>query len=286
MRNILRFLMRYSAILLFVVLESFSLYLLFNFNNFQQSTFFSTANRLNGYLYSLQENVTVYFNLKPNNEALLKENNRLLLEVASLKSNLAHYTDTTKIPLLRMKAADEYTLIPARVIQNSVTHLRNYVTLNAGSKAGISVGMGVADADGIIGVVSMVSKNYAIVIPVLHNKQRFSCKLKQTSVLGSLAWDGVDRRYAYLEEVPPYVRVKKGDTVVTNGLSAIFPEGIMVGTVENIATSSDANYLRLKVRLSTRFDAISNVRVIRYTHRKELIELEDKLDNSDKEVLK
>lgn len=284
MRNIFRFLARFSTILLLLLMESVSFYLLFNYNNFQQSTFFSTANRFNGYLYSLQESITGYFYLKSNNESLLKENNRLQVELVSLETALRNYTDSTKIPLLRMKEADEFTLIPARVIQNSVTHLKNYITLNVGEMEGIKPEMGIANSDGIVGVVSMVSKHYSVVISVLHKDQKFSSKLKNSNAMGSLTWDGVDRRFAYLEEIPPYVSVSKGDTVVTSGSSTIFPEGIMVGTVEDYNTSDDANYLKLKVRLSTRFDALSNVRVIRYKHKAELNSLAGVLNSNEKEV--
>jgi rod shape-determining protein MreC len=134
--------------------------------------------------------------------------------------------------------------------------------------------MGVASADGIVGVISLVTDHYSVVIPVLNRDQRFSCKLKNLNATGSLAWDGFDRRFAYLEEIPPYISVAKGDTIVTSGFSAVFPEGIMVGTVDDYKVSDDANYLRLKIRLATRFDALSNVRVVRYKHRDELKKLE------------
>jgi rod shape-determining protein MreC len=274
MRNILRFLARYSTLLLFVFLQAVSLYLLFNFNNYQQSAFFSTANRLNGWMYTIQESVYGYFNLRENNESLLRHNNELELKLARLESALRTYTDSTRIPLLRMKAAEEFSLIPARVIQNSVTHFRNYITLNVGAADGVKPEMGVAGADGIVGVISLVTDHYSVVIPVLNRDQRFSCKLKNLNATGSLAWDGFDRRFAFLEEIPPYIAVAKGDTVVTSGFSAVFPEGIMVGTVDDYKVSDDANYLRLKIRLATRFDALSNVRVVRYVHREELKKLE------------
>lgn len=274
MRNILRFLAKYSTILFFVLMQGVSLYLLFNYNNFQQSALFSTANRLNGWLFTIEESVYGYFNLRVNNEGLLRQNNELELRIAHLESALREYTDSTKIPLLRMKESEEFSLIPARVIQNSVTHYKNYITLNVGEADGIKPEMGVANADGIVGVVSLVTNHYAVVIPVLHRDQRFSCKLKNINASGSLAWDGFDRRFAYLEEIPPYIAVTKGDTVVTSGFSAVFPEGLMVGTVEDYKVSDDANYLRLKIRLATRFDALSNVRVIRYKHRAELKQLE------------
>jgi rod shape-determining protein MreC len=270
---------------MFFILESFSLYLLFNFNDFQQSAFFSTANRFNGYLFKAQESVYGYFNLKSNNEALLKENNELQLKLARMESSLRRFTDSTQIPLLRMKASEEFTLIPARVIQNTVTHYRNYITLNVGSKDGVRPEMGVSSAEGIVGVVSMVSDHYSVVIPVLHKDQRFTCELKNSHTMGSLVWDGFDRRIAYLEGIPTYQSVSDGDTVVTSENSSIFPQGIMVGVVEDYRINEDANDLRLKVRLATRFDALSNVRVIRYVYRGEQKQLEEQQKEQEKEVI-
>jgi len=275
MQNFFRFIEKYSAFLLFILLQSCALYLLFNYNSFHQGALFSTSNWINGSLYSAEESVTGYFHLRENNEALLKQNNELELEIARLKSGLLHYTDTSGIALTRMKAADEFSLIPGRVIQNSVSHLRNYVTLNIGKRDGVVPEMGVANAQGIVGVVSEVSDHFSVVIPVLNPQIRFSCKLKKLNASGSLVWDGEDRRFAYLEEIPPYVSVSKGDTIVTSGFSAIFPEGIMVGTVDEYEIGEDANFLKLKVRLSTRFDALSNVRVIRYKYRQELKKVEE-----------
>lgn len=273
MRNIIRFVAKFSTFLLFILLQMCALYLLFNYNSFQQSTFFSTSNRINGILFSAQESVTGYFHLRENNASLQKQNNELELRIASLKSALINYTDSSGIALLRMKDSEEFSLISARVIQNSVSHTRNYVTLNVGKLDGVLPEMGVANSDGIVGVISIVSDHYSVVIPVLNPEMRFSCKLKKTDASGSLVWDGTDRRYAYLEEIPPYVAVAKGDTITTSGFSAIFPEGLMVGTVEEYGIDDDANFLKIKVRLSTKFDAISNVRVINYKHRYEFKQL-------------
>ena len=276
MQNFFRFIAKYSTFLLFVILQSCALYMLLNYNSFQQGVLFSSSNRVNGMLYSVEESVTGYFHLKENNASLLEENDKLQLKIAKLESAILQYTDTSGIALLRMKESEEFSLIPGRVIHNSVSHLRNFLTLNIGKKDGVLPEMGVANADGIVGVVSQVSDHYSVVIPVLNPQiVRFSCKLKSLNASGSLVWDGVDRRYAYLEEIPPYVSVSKGDTVVTSGFSAIFPEGIMVGTVEEYEIGEDANFLKLKVRLSTRFDALSNVRVIRYKLREELKAVEE-----------
>ena len=162
MRNILRFLAKYSTVLFFVLMQGASLYLLFNYNNFQQSALFSTANRLNGWMYTIQESVYGYFDLRENNESLLRQNIDLELRLAHLESALRTYTDSTKIHLLRMKEAEEFSLIPARVIQNSVTHYRNYITLNVGKLDGVKPEMGVANSDGIVGVISLVTNHYSV----------------------------------------------------------------------------------------------------------------------------
>jgi len=275
MLNIFRFIAKYSTFLLFIILQACALYLLFNNNSFQQSALFSSANRINGFLFTAEESVTQYFHLRDNNDALLKQNCELELKIARLQSALLQYTDTSGIALLRMKESEEFSLIRGRVIKNSVSHLLNFVTLNIGKLDGVLPEMGVANAQGIVGVVSKVSDNYSVVIPVLNPQIRFSCKLKKLNASGSLVWDGADRRFAYLEEIPPYVTVSKGDTVVTSGFSAIFPEGIMVGTVEEYDVGDDANFLKLKIRLSTKFDALSNIRVIRYKHREEVKKVEE-----------
>lgn len=274
MQNFLRFVSKFGSLLLFILLQGFAFYLLFSSNSFQHSVFLSSANKFSGKVYAIQESLSSYFYLRDDNEILLRDNIILQQEIARLKSGFSQLSDSSEIALLRFKEANEYRLIPARVINSSVTHTRNYITLDVGKKEGVYPEMGVANTDGIIGVVSQVSEHYSVVIPVLNPEVRFSCKLKKSNTSGSLVWDENDRRFAMMEEVPPYVSVSKGDTIVTSGFSAIFPEGIMVGTVDYYEIGDDANYLRLKVRLSVRFDAVSNVSVIDYKYRDEMKELE------------
>lgn len=271
MQNLIRFLTKSGTFLLFVLLQGISIYLLVTGNRFQQSVVFSSANQVAGKIYEWRESLTVFFSLKSNNEALMRENNDLLVRIHTLEEALSLYSDDSTIPLIQPNPAESFRLIPARVHHYSTAHLKNFITLNVGSKDGVQPEMGVANADGIVGVVSRVSDHYSVVIPVINPQiVRFSCKLKSSNTNGSLVWDGVDKRFAFLEEVPPYVPVSKGDTVVTSGYSDIFPEGIAVGIVEDYYLGAHAKFLHVKVRLSVKFDALSNVRVIDYIHQKEM----------------
>ena len=62
--------------------------------------------------------------------------------------------------------------------------------------------------------------------------------------------------------MPKHLTYHKGDTIVTSGYSAVFPEGIIVGTVEGLARGMSDSFVSLRVRLTTNFSQLSNVRVI------------------------
>ena len=75
--------------------------------------------------------------------------------------------------------------------------------------------------------------------------------------------------FRILNVVRPDVKFEKGDTVVTSGYSAVFPEGIPVGIVEEINDSEDGLFFELRVRLSTDFSKINDVRIINDRFREE-----------------
>jgi len=73
-----------------------------------------------------------------------------------------------------------YSFVTADVVNNSVTHLSNYITVNKGRKDGVEPDMGVVSERGVVGIVSTVSDHFSVVIPLLNPKFKLSCK-----VLGS-----------------------------------------------------------------------------------------------------
>ena len=111
-------------------------------------------------------------------------------------------------------------------------------------------------------------------LSLLNQRWSVSAKLKKNDFFGSLAWDGLDYRYANLLEIPFHVDVEVGDTVVTSGYSSIFPEGIMIGTVQSFEQPKGENYYDISVKLSTNFKALSYVEVIENKGKSEMDELE------------
>lgn len=74
--------------------------------------------------------------------------------------------------------------------------------------------------------------------------------------------------------MPKHAEFNKGDTIVTSGYSAIFPSGLIVGTIEEFYNGRDDNFYSLKIRLATSFQTLQHVRVIRNFRQEEQINLE------------
>lgn len=277
MRNLLDFLLKYNHWFLFILLEVISFVLLFRFNHYQHSVYFSSANAVAGKVYEVSGGITSYFHLKSVNEDLLDRIMELEQQNHNLEDALGrHLSDSTELNSIRNLPNTDYQVFKARVINNSLNLVDNYITLNRGSKDGIRPEMGVVDGNGVLGIVYDTSSHYSRVISVLNSKSSISCKIVGSEYFGYLKWEYGDSRYAYLKDLPRHAEFNLGDTVVTSGYSTVFPEGIMIGTVDDMADSNDGLSYLLKVKLATDFGKVSEVRVIARTGQHEQKELEQK----------
>ncbi len=198
------------------------------------------------------------------------------LEVENLSRQLAEYEkDTTAITRLRTEVLQNYRIVDAHVVNNSVTRANNFITLDKGSADGIQPEMGVVCGNGIVGIVYLTAPHHSIVLPVLNAKSNISCKINRTSYFGILNWDGNSSRYAYLKDLPRHSEFALGDTIVTSGHSSVFPVGIPVGTVDDMSDSHDGLSYLLKVRLFTDFARLNDVQVIAPLNYGEQAALED-----------
>lgn len=274
MRNLLEFLAKYNHWFVFLILEVVSMVLLFQYNSYQGSAWFSSANAVTGKLYEWDANVETFFSLTKVNQELTQRNAYLEQEVQKLSDSLVSATKDSSIyhrdqfALLR-----NYRLIPAKVVANSIDKPGNLMTIDKGSADGIHKDMGVISGTGVVGIVYLVAEHYAIVIPVLNTKSNISCMIQNRGYFGYLRWKGGVSDLAYLEEVPRHAHFKLGDYVVTSGYSAVFPPGVRVGRILHVFNSADGLSYRVQLRLSTDFARLRDVCVIDDTAMKERLEI-------------
>ena len=264
MKNLLAFIANYYHWLMFLLLETASGVMLFQYNNYQGSVWFTTANAAVGKVYEWDAAIRSFFSLTRVNEELTLRNFYLERQVSQLRRLYGDMTrDTTVLERQELEFLSQYRLIPAKVVANTIDMRNNLITIDRGETDGVERDMGVACGNGVVGVVYLTSAHYAVVIPVLNvTSSRISCAIRGRGYFGYLQWYGGDPSVAYVEDIPRHARFKRGDWVETSGYSAIFPPGILVGKIEKIYNSTDGLSYRLKVRLSTDFACLRDVAVI------------------------
>ncbi len=248
---------------LFILLEVISGFLIFQYNSYQGSVWFSQANTMVARAMAWEADALAYINLPKENAMLVRENLTLQHNLNIMRRKLADAkVDTSWTQSLQSQALSGQHLLKARVIANSVHSKDNYLTIDAGSAQGVKPEMGVVSGTGLVGIVKQVTSRHALVLSVLHSQSSISCKIRGTDYFGYLRWRGGNPLMASLDDVPRHAKVKVGDTVETSGFSSIFPEGLFVGKVIRVHDSADGMNYQLDIQLSTDLACIRHVNVI------------------------
>lgn len=268
---LLEFIRKYYYVLLFLVLEGVSFLLLFRFNNYQGSVWFSAANSAVAEVNRRYSDVMSYLDLKEVNRHLTDENLRLQLEADRLREALYETArDTSHTERVVRRLLENYRLVPAEVVSNSKERADNYLVIDRGTADGVAPEMGVVGGGGAVGIVYLAGPHHSLVIPLTNKKSSVSCRVRGQRYFGYLQWDGRNMRVASLDDIPRYARVKVGDVVETSGYSAVFPPGIFVGRIAGIGNSADGQSYRLTVNLGTDFSNIRDVNVIITSYKAEI----------------
>ena len=262
MRNLLNFLFRYNHCIVFVLLQGVSFLLLFSFNNYQHSRFFTSANAFVGKIYEATRAVTGYFDLQRQNDVLMERNIWLEQQLLLADKRLKEMEEASTTSWPAETTTTMFQSYKAGVIKNSLNRADNYITLNQGSLAGIKPDMGVIGPNGVVGIIYKTSPHYSLVISLLSSKSNLSCKIAGNEYFGFLQWEGGDSRYAYLKDLPRHAEFAIGDTIVTSGFSTVFPQGMMVGVIEEANDTNDGLSFLLKIKLATDFGKLRNVHVL------------------------
>jgi len=271
MNTLIKLILRFHFFILFILLEGISLSMVVFSDIEKKNAFFSSANAVTGYFNNKLNNWHSYFLLNVENEILRKENIKLKNQIERQKANLDSLSDFK----IDTSSAYHYEYLRARVINNSVSMQKNFITIDKGKKDGVEKDFGVLSSTGIVGIVVATSNHFSLVISVLNSRLGISAKLKKNNFFGSIQWDGDDYRYANLYEIPNHLDLSIGDTVVTNNFSAIFPENIDIGFISKIGKNKSNNFYNLEIELSTNFKTLYDVYVVNNKNRREQVLLEN-----------
>ena len=265
--------------IVFIILEIICFVLLFSYNRYQSSVYLSTAGETTARLLNGKDRVVTYFALAEQNHVLAEQNAQLQQRIVELESmNALHQLDSlTQAEAIGRVHRTGYNICPAQVIDKSVNKVNNYITLDRGTADGVTPDMGVIGVDGVVGIVYKCTEHYSLVMPLLNSDSYTSCKVAGSKDIGILQWHGGDPRYAMLHDLPRYSNVAVGDTIITSSNSSYFPEGVMVGEVQEIYPSKDDMYVTLKVKLSTQFSQLEHAFVVNKMDAEELAALQELL---------
>lgn len=272
MKNLFAFVIKHNFIFVFLFLLIICGWLMVQSNGLQGTYVLNSSNRAVANIYQTAANTKEYF-------ALRQENDRLARENVLLRNFLR--TNYAVLPLKEFTRNDtlykqQYSYINAKVVNSSVNKRRNFLTLNVGSEQGIKQDMAIMASEGIVGIVTSVSRNFSSAMSLLHKDVRVNCQLKKDGSYGPLIWDGEDYRYCLLTDIPTHARINKGDTVITSELSGIFPEGIVVGTIESYERRRNESYYTARVKLGADMKKVNHVYVIKNKFKGERDSLESK----------
>jgi rod shape-determining protein MreC len=276
MERLFIFIYQYRAFFTFILLEVVCFWLIVQNNHYQGTRFFNSSNAVVASLNSVAQNIREYFLLTEVNRTLAEEN-------AELRRRLEHnkqlFQTIDSLHVMDSIRSKPYDFVIAKVVNNQVDKFKNFITINKGADFGIEPGMAVISPLGAVGKVKAVSEHFAVVTSLLHIDVMVSANLKRPGYFGSIQWDGIDPFKLSLKYIPRHVKPMPGDTVVTSGFNAVFPEGIMIGTISEISLSPEALSYDIEVTLSQDFRKLSYVTVVKSKLKNELDAIEEKVRN-------
>ena len=272
MQQIIYFIRKFRYLLLFLLLETVAIIITIHDNSYHTSKFVNSANFITGGIYNKINAVNEIFLLKIENKLLIEENVLLknLLNKKEIKYSLESYKviDSTLY-------FQKYEYGDAKIINNNFSKRNNNLTINKGVNHGLIADMGVINGRGIIGVIKNVSSNYATVLSILNSNSKINVRFKNSTHYGTMVWDGKNYYNTQIVDVPRQAIIKEGDTIITGGKSAIFPEGIPIGIIKNFKIKNN-QYGDINIVLFNDMSALSHVQIIKNLEKSEQLNLEQK----------
>jgi rod shape-determining protein MreC len=253
MQRLLNFILQNRAFFTFIALELICTWLIIRNNAYQGASFFNSSNAVAARMLSVSQNVNNYLNLRKVNQELSGENARLRQALE------ARQPVVSRDSLLLKK----FDYVSADIVNNSVDMFRNFITINKGSAHGLKPGMAVINSGKAVGKIKVTSENFSVLISLLNLDEQVSATITRTGNYGTVQWDGNDPKYSILKFIPRHVSPIPGDSVVTSGLNAVFPENILVGVITQAHLQPNELFWDIRIELAQDFTRLQHVEVVK-----------------------
>lgn len=277
MKNIIGFIRQNFTFFIFLILQIVSLVTLSSYSKSHQTFFGGMTNQVIGDINTRYNNWSYFFRLKKTNALLTAEN-------VALRNQLAQNfvpTDTTKkmgILILRKDSLEKirkFYYYPAKVVGNTFTLQKNYITIERGALQGVKKDMAAISPDGsIVGIVIEVNDNFSKIMSLLHRNSKVSAMLKRDKVAGTVGWDGSNPDILILKNISKSAAPKIGDSVLTSPYSASFPAQLMIGRVSKVVVDPASNFLTLELKSATNFYNLEFIYLVENKRMNEQLNLE------------
>lgn len=279
MKNIIGFIRQNFTFFSFLILQIVSLVMLSSYSISHQTFFGNWNNAVAGRVNSYYNEWAYFFDLKETNAKLVAENVALRNELAQ---NFVPYDTSVKSGTLILRKDSlekirKFLYYPAKVVGNSFTLQKNYITIERGALQGVKKDMAAISPEGsIVGVVVEVNDNYSKIMSLLHRNSKVSAMLKRDRIAGSIEWDGNSPEVLSLKNISKSALPKIGDTVLTSPYSSSFPAQLMIGRVASIVKDPSSNFLTLSIKSATNFYNLEFVYLVENKRMSAQTEIEQK----------
>ncbi len=229
---------RYRVDFLFLFLLIMGFYILHQTSSFQGMMINNFFINISSSVNSRTKVITDYFGLKTKNKKLTKR-------IVDLQNHQKEVQGA--------KGFDR-----AQVTYIDLNKSENYLIINKGTQDGISLKSLVVTPDNaVIGRVRHTTATNSLVQTVLSTQFNLTAKLKD-GTMGLTYWDGQKFGYIKMKNIPSYVKIEKGDKVVTSG-KGIFPEGVDIGVIDDIRVDEATKFYIVDIKLSADFYKLDEV---------------------------
>lgn len=207
--------------------------------------------------------------------SLKHQNAELMMQVNLLRQN--GFENKKLKELLNLADTSKFDLVPVNVISKLITRTQGTFLLNKGTNDDISVGMPVIDEKGLVGIVSEVTSEFAVIKTLKNSTLSIAITIQRTNVDGIMNWDGKE---LIIKNIPTTYDVSPGDRIETSDFSTLFPPAVPVGFVLEKKANALGLLHNISVKPSADIDGAENLFIVRYLSNIQAMQLKNKLKES------